>query len=133
MVVNDGLDTKDELFDRNEWRGQTILEGGQVLTGESGIFVLEMGGVLLLLVLIFDWGFEEIVERVEELGLLSGFEVPEAIGDFLLSKGLNGLGLFGGFKFVPNVPVLFGADILIESFGLDEFGHQQQWWIYYML
>jgi hypothetical protein len=54
MVVNDGFDTKDELFDRNEWRGQTILEGGQVLTGESGIFVFEMGGVLLLLVLIFD-------------------------------------------------------------------------------
>ena len=92
-----------------------------------------MGRVLLLLVLIFDWGLEEIVERVEQLGLLSGFEVPEAIGDFLLSKGLNGLGLFGSFKFVPNVPVLFGADILIESFGLDEFGHQQQWWIYYML
>jgi hypothetical protein len=126
VVVNDGLEPKDKLFDRDEWRSQAILERGQILIGEGGVFVLKMSRVLLLLVLIAGGGLEEIVERVEEFGLFGGFEIPEAVGDFVLPEGLDGLGLFGGFKFVPNVPVLFGADVLIESFGLDEFGHQQQ-------
>lgn len=132
VVVDDGLDAEAELFDGNEGPWEVVSEGGQVFIGESGVFLLEMCGILLFL--IEDGGsvLEEIVEGVEEFGLFCGFEIAESIGNLILSEGLDGLGFFRGFELVPNVPILLSGDVFVESFGLDQFGHQQQWWIYYI-
>ena len=58
--------------------------------------------------------------------MLGGFEIAESIGDFILPEGLDGLGFFGSFQLVPDLPILLSGDVFVESFGLDEFGHQQQ-------
>ncbi len=126
IVVNDGLESERVLFDGNEGSWEVILERGQKLICEGGVFWLEMSSVLLLLVLDGRWWFEEICERVEEFGLLGGFEIAESIGDLILPEGLDGLGFFWCFQLVPDIPILLRGDVLVESFGLEEFRHQQQ-------
>ena len=95
---------------------------------EGGLLILEVGCILHFIIVVCgpNGGLEEVAQGVEKFGLFGGFKISESIGDLLLSKGVGGLGFFRGFFFVPDVPVFFDSDVLVESFGLDYFWHQQQ-------
>lgn len=72
-----------------------------------------------------EWSFEKVAEGIEVFGLLCRFEVSESVGDFFFPESLQGGWFFVGCKFIPDLPILFDSDVFIESFGLNDFGHQQ--------
>lgn len=125
MIVNYWFQAKNQFFYWNQWSWNSISDWRKILMSVCRFLIFKMLLVLLVILVRCQGSLEKIVKWIENFCLLCRFEIAKSIGNFFLAICLKCFWFFGWFELISDLPILVYSDVFVESFGLDDFGHQQ--------